>query len=798
MPAISYPFNFLQGLSDFWQRFFADADQLTALYKGTAIQIGQAYLDLMSATLGVSLKDTVAFDREYYHLLALREDEVRFVEGTSVASNRWSFALPDPVVTFASLDNRVVEPTASLEEQRDYDVVERSILFKVDPTDPIGAGVPLDGYARRSIDVSTGGSFTDDPAPGWLTTDVKKGDTLRLLDVGPLAPFPQRRREDHTIVLVRDAALYVSPDAALASPATSVNFVVLRVTPDAVVTAETQSVVLNAIQLSNTRIDEGSLRLYAKGPTGEDVVEGVDYTVDYEKGVISQVTAWQALPGPYAIDYTWRIEVYPAGPLPPTPVRWSATGKIVSSSTTTRVIQMAAWAPDTFVDRRTLSNNFGAFIGREGNSSEAYRAFLEGIFQLYILGPVLERIESALNVVLNLPVVRDDGEIYQQTDLSDLSVDRILTTNPANGLTVTYVFPKGTPLRADLVAGDTLLSFEPLTTAVTVTDYVQTPAWWYGESIPEQLFSPVGGAVPSVLRRLANPAYVENVVGAPDEPQVGDPGLYVGADETGVVLSPLPAHIYRHRMAFVVMDQYLKFHTFSVRFDATALSAATGTAFAQSLKDLNELVLTAKPSHTYVFTTPTTSFRDDIEVDELAISFNRLVGSRIYGPDKVIFTDDPPVVGAGIWNVGDYFKYEFYIESTAFPVVAVPVLLIHAPAPPRRSRLVRVYVAGDVAGVALIENVDYTVDYTTREVTRLTAWTSNTVNVTWTQLNIGNLADAPIGVADMPILVNGVDPAHITAAFDPSAAGWDGINTPLTAPRDIGMVERALIVYAHP
>jgi hypothetical protein len=70
--------------------------------------------------------------------------------------------------------------------------------------------------------------------------------------------------------------------------------------------------------------------------------------------------------------------------------------------------------------------------------------------------------------------------------------------------------------------------------------------------------------------------------------------------------------------------------------------------------------------------------------------------------------------------------------------------------------------------------------------------------VTWTQLNIGNLADAPVGTADMPLLVNGVDPAHITGAFDPSAAGWDGVTTPPTAPRDIGMVERALIVYAHP
>jgi hypothetical protein len=247
----------------------------------------------------------------------------------------------------------------------------------------------------------------------------------------------------------------------------------------------------------------------------------------------------------------------------------------------------------------------------------------------------------------------------------------------------------------------------------------------------------------------------------------------------------------------VLMDRYLKFHTFSVKFNATALSASTGSAFAQSLQDLNNLVLASKPAHTFVFTTPTTVFSDQIEVDENPITFDRLVGSRIYGPDKVIFTDDPPVVGAGIWLVGDYFKYEYFISLTAFPVIAVPVTLANAPIAPRHGRFVRVQVSGDVGGVALVENIDYTVDYANRTVTRLTAWTATTVNVTYTQLNVGNLADAVIGAGDMPILVNGVDPALITAAFSASAAGWDGVIEGPTAPRDIGLVERALIVYPH-
>jgi len=797
MPAVGYQYNFILGLSDFWQRFFADADQLETLYHGSAILIGQAYLDLMSATLGISLRDSVALDREFYHLLAMREDEIRFVEGATVNADRWAYTLPDPVVAFVSIDNRVIEPTASLEDQRDYDVVNRVVLFKVDPTNPTNNGLPLAGYARRSLDVSVGGSFTDPFVAAWAsTTPVKKGDTLRLLDVG--TDGAQRRRQDYQIVVVREPAIFVSKDVALPPPASNINYVILRCPANPVVIAEPFTLVAgvpyNYAQLAHTRIHYKSVRVFAKRLSdGQDVVEDVDYIINYEGGLIFQVTAWQGA-SPYAVDYTWMKEVYPiAGPVP----RLSMTGRIVASSTVVRVLQMAAWTPETLVDRRTLANNFGALIGRQSDSSELYRSFLEGIFQLYILGPVLERIESALNVVLNLPVVRDDGEVYIATDFSDSIVDRVLTTRPSTNQTATYEFPKGTPFRVDLVPGLVLESFEPFTTAVAVTDYVQSPSWWYGEIIPENLFSPVAGSVPPIFRRIASPYYVENVVGAPDDPQVGDPGLHVGTDETGVPLVPTPTRIYRHRMAFVLMDRYLKYHTFSVKFDALALSASGGGGFAQSLRDLNELVLSAKPSHTYVFTTPTTAFRDEIQVKEDSISFNRLVGSRVYGPDKVLFTDDPPVVGAGIWNVGDYFKYESFTVLTLLPL-AVPVTLANTPALPHFGRLVRAFIAGDVAGVALVENVDFTVNYAARQITRLTAWTTDTVNVTYTQLNIGNLADAPIAVANMPLLVNGVDPAHITGAFSASAAGWDGVTTPPSAPRDIGMVERALIVYAHP
>lgn len=791
MPAIGYPYNFLRGLSDFWQRFFADADQLEAMYEGSAILIGQAYLDLMSAALGVSLKDAVALDREYYRLVTVREDEIHFVKGPTSADDRWALELQDPLVKFASLDNRVYEPTASLEELRDFEVVDRVAYFKADPTDPSGNGLPLDGYARRALDVSVGGRFTDSSVASWLTSNVKKGDTLRVLDVATTGE--QRKRTDHTIALNREGALYVDADTSFSPTAigSGLRYAVLRVPPNPDALGSITFVADEAL-LTHTRVDQGSVRLFAKNNTGADVVENVDYVVNYESGKVTRVggAPWQGGDGPFGVTYTWRAEVVTG-----------TTGAIAAAGGTARVIQIAMWAPDARVDRRTLANNFGALIGREADSSEPYRAFLQGIFQLYVLGPVLERVESALNVVLNLPVVRDDGEVVLAIDASDPLVDSVQTRRPTTNTVATYEFPKGTPLRADLAPGLELLSFEPLTEAVTVTDYVQTPDWWHGSVIPLELFAEVEGQKPDIARRTASAAYVEHVVGAVDAPCVGDPGLYVGGDENGFIPQNHGADadhpVFRRRMAFVLMDRYLKHHTFLVSFDASALSAATGASFTQSLRDINELVLATRPSHTFVFTTPETFFADEVRVTETSLTVESEVGSGGYGPDQFIFADGAPIVGSSVLGVGDYFKYEMFTANTAFPALSTPVALPNAPMAPRRRYAVRVYVDGMIGGKRLVENVDYEVDYENVTVSRLTAWDVTTVDVTFVQLNIGNVVDAPMAADEMPLLVGGIDPAIITASFDPAAAGWDGVVTPVTAPRDFGVVERALIVHAH-
>ena len=630
MPLTGYPHNYLSGLSALWTQFFADSDKLASLYQGAAVLMGQAYLDLLSNVLNVSLHDAPIFNKEFYKFIAIREDEVTYQRGAAPSDDRWLYTLPDGVVDFASLDNLVLEPTISLQNNRDYDIDNGVVRFYRDPTDPQQTGIPALGFARRSVTIEPGGSFDDTArsaaGESWISRGVRKGDTLRVLDLS-VDLAQQRKHADYLIVLVRDSALYISSTTPLPLTPTP-NVVILRTpsTPSVSLEPLVYSVTgggstVPVATLVHSRIDQGSVRVYAKRTfDGGDVVEGTDYVIDYEHGLVYVMSAggWASF-SPNKIDYTWKQEVWPTtGIAPP---RFITTGRTLATPTssikvTTKVFQIALWAPDAMIDRQVLANNFGTLVGiLESQSSESYRALLQGIFQLYLLGPVVRRIESALNVILGLPVIRDDGEVLLSIE-TEATYNRITTRRPSALQPATYDFPKLTPLRTDIQPGYVFSAFEPLTTAATVTDYVQDTSWWHDMTIPEALFSSFGsGEIPSASRRTAGTAFVRHVVGAEDNPKVGDPGLKVGADEDGNVPS-YGAPIYRHRLAFILMDRYLKYHTFYVRFDSDIFTVADAARYARSFDDLQKFVISAKPKHTFAFVQPLTAFRDEVFMAE--------------------------------------------------------------------------------------------------------------------------------------------------------------------------------------
>ena len=266
------------------------------------------------------------------------------------------------------------------------------------------------------------------------------------------------------------------------------------------------------------------------------------------------------------------------------------------------VTELGVWAPDALVDKYHLYYTYGYLINRVQESSESYRSLIRGVFQLYMLGPTLERFEAAVSTVAGLPVIRDDGEIFLDYDdgsirtgndgvfdaetrtftsataafvQEDLSRQLFVTTGynarrsfvlsailspttvelldtPTTDTAVSwemtqtnehtvrtsravYTFPRMAPIKEKFLepanAGVlTLRAFEVISSAFTVTDYVETPRWWERAAIPQVLLPDY-----SDQRRQSTPALFENVIDPGDDARIGDPGFFIGADDEGVV-----------------------------------------------------------------------------------------------------------------------------------------------------------------------------------------------------------------------------------------------------------------------
>lgn len=271
-------------------------------------------------------------------------------------------------------------------------------------------------------------------------------------------------------------------------------------------------------------------------------------------------------------------------------------------------------------------------------------------------------------------------------------------------------------------------------------------------------------------------------------------------------------------MSFVLMDRYLKAHMFYVRFsDSVFVDTGVGVKFATDPDELRRLILGAKPAHTFAYAQPATFFQDaviiadaddrgpwyqpqrflgadpnaselfategDLNIGEPHVLLGLFITPTVNFSDKLLYVDAPPTVGVNGWLVGDYFHYALFTDAMNFAVALET--LGHVPGAPRRRRVVRVYIAGTKGGKKLIENTDYTVNYVTGDITRLTVWDANAVNVSFIQLNIGNVVNAPADPTqgDMYLVAAGTDPALVrSGTYDPATGD------------DMSCVERALTI----
>lgn len=1018
------PHTFLHGLSDFWVRFFADYDELNAMYQGVEVSMAQAYLDMLSTFLSISVLECPIFNTEYFKLITLREDQVKLVVGTSAAENRYIAAMPDNVAVANLLQNKVLEPTALLESNQDYEQDNTNYIFKfqedpsgragltvgettagnlltygtglyarlytVKPDDTpfaaarvghwvqianstsgnngvfpvtevldaqtilIGGTVTLPelnngalvvtlfetefvsepGFANRTIDITVGGTFDDSTfrnttsMRSWYFDSprglgIRKGDTLRVLsstdplvkDALPNLPV------DFPITVVRHDKLYFGPTKSLLAAVEDVHYVILReltnaevpeefttytrqgtvkpavnlynallvrtgaetvlqlpptsttlfkppFTPpplpptdqgryvdltncgnitwtaslaadgtltrtggtmqtplaiavdgatvaitgssygqngsytlahvdsetvghiDGAFIPETVTVQLvgvrnngtyrirrvidayNAVldlpascpdlnnnligwqihdgyevQLTHTRIVRGSLTVH--GVTGSPynggyhtVREGAEYVVDYEAGKILQIGRfagqWGLDPLEMAnVSYTWLSEIVPL----------QMTGAL-TTSTKLAVREVALWAPDVKVDKYHLYNNYGQYINRFAPSSETYRSFIRGIFQLYVLGPVLRHIESALNVIAGLAVARDDGEYLLSYDaISDPTLKQI-TTQRIDGTKYTYQFAASVPIRTDIstwVTGDpqlTFEAFEPLTTMFQVTDYVQDPTWWENIVIPQALLPEE-----SIDRRTTVPDLYENIINPLDNAHIGDLGLFIGADDEGLVppfIATIPAK--RRKMANVAMNVFLKQHMFFVSFDPNLNAVVT----ADFIQDLRELVLIAKPGYCLAYIEPASAFLDTVRVLDPPVQID-----ITWAETDAIVIGNALYIESGTWPIGRVFHQGTIVTGATLLVangVTIPAPVTVAP------YLANFHITPPVSVGFYGEPRDFVVNRYTGVLTPLTVWPAGTYLIDYRPLVVNPSTSKNPALGDTDFVIGGLNP----------------------------------------
>jgi hypothetical protein len=509
--------------------------------------------------------------------------------------------------------------------------------------------------------------------------------------------------------------------------------------------------------LVHTRIVRDSLTLSgAIGSTDtggmHEPHESEDFAVDYEAGRLVQVGRlaglWGTNPLPPFIkaSYEWLREIVAETD--------TALATLRSDDNVADVAEVAFWVPDAQIDHFALYQNFGYLIGRFQPSSENYRQFIRGIFQLYMLGPTLKRMESALNVICALPVVRDDGETLMSYEAAGTIIDdpshARITTQRTTGAQAVYLFPTGTPIRDDIIAyvpgtstAIVFQAFEPLTQLFQVIDWTTDATWWDSIIVPQALMP---GESP--MRRTTVSLIYENVVGQTDDPHVGDPGLFVGADEEGHIPAWAPGDstpAKRRKMVNLVVDKFIKRNLFYVHFDA-ALAALLPAAF---INDLRDLVLIAKPGYTMVYVEPADHFVDVLQMNEQPLTF---VGAPTLEDRAPVLCEQPLVIG-GQWHVGDNFRRGGALLGQSLLVadgvtVPAPVSLVHG-----HLTLQRVI----CPAAPVLEGTDYTVDYVVGTITPLTAWPAGTYTIDYAYWIITLEASADPSLGDTPIMVGGQD-----------------------------------------
>lgn len=142
--------NLLQGLSDFWLRFFSDYPLLERFFSGSMDLLAAAYMRFLETVLTLSLRDTPVFRKEFFAPFYLSEEDI-FSYGTKTAVDLTS----GRIRSFQFLYNKLLDPDVILEKNKDF-VIESVgnktlLLFNNNPFNWDDAGNVIPGVAHTVI-----------------------------------------------------------------------------------------------------------------------------------------------------------------------------------------------------------------------------------------------------------------------------------------------------------------------------------------------------------------------------------------------------------------------------------------------------------------------------------------------------------------------------------------------------------------------------------------------------------------------------------------------------------------------
>ena len=422
---------FFQGISDFWLRYFEDSDVLSDLYGGSLYEIATSYQNLMLSLASLSLEDAPSTSRVAWRPFFIDENSIIAVspsgdmEESKLDSTGFLVEIPMEIRHFTLLSNVPINPTSCFEVDYDFEII-LSDTRRLEELNGINPNVPLSGFFVFFKAISP----FDEP---------RLDAPLHTHRFYPGRLFPKKVTHQEYVVALEAADASVD---FYTDPSTG------------------QKVYYDPV---HTRV-----RVVYRG--GGYRVANLEYISSSEvAGNFGEEAA---------ATYKNRLFVRPGG-LPNTEhdvlffsVGTNAPlynnlvddteGSALSALRSTRIL--AGWANEVQVDDFHMWHNFGYPFGNSLTaSSETYRSILRAIWNAYVNSASVERLEAICNALSGYPVFRlgglsDPPEVVDNLEVPASGVGEYVVTTTER---LRYVFPVGTPLKAEVVFSAARLNGRP-------------------------------------------------------------------------------------------------------------------------------------------------------------------------------------------------------------------------------------------------------------------------------------------------------------------------------------------------